>query len=248
MQETEEKTEEVKMEARRRTYLEEVRRRLRCAEAHYLQPECNERCPCYLKLAERDVSYQHEELEHAMDLPTEIQVLIIISFITDSDDFHAYTTCCRALYAIGHDRRYYKHYEHLWSKKKPPPEEKQHAARFERVKAEFQQAIEDVDLWAHPYHTCYNESVNGFRTHNLPKNKNFTSTCRSRAALSCLQYNEGSGCAARLVFTALDLEPNRLQQQLWDHLDGRREKDKKRKASDTCIRAELSHQGKAGQA
>lgn len=74
-------------------------------------------------------------------------------------------------------------------------EEKQHAARFERVKAEFQQAIEDVDLWAHPYHTC----------------------CRSRAALSCLQYNEGSGCAARLVFTALDLEPNRLQQQLWDH-------------------------------
>jgi len=151
-----------------------------------------------------------------MDFPTEIQVLII-SFITDSDDFHAYTTCCCALYAIGHDRRY----EHLRSKKKPPPEEKQHAARFERVKAEFQQAIEDVDLWAHPYHTCYNESVNGFRTHNLPKNKNLTSTCRSRAALSCLQYNE-----------ALDLEPYRLQQQLWDHLDGRQEKDKKRKASD----------------
>jgi len=56
MQETEEKTEEVKMEARRQTYLEEVRRWLRCAEAHYLQPECNERCPCYLKLVERDVS------------------------------------------------------------------------------------------------------------------------------------------------------------------------------------------------
>jgi len=73
-------------------------------------------------------------------------------------------------------------------------DETKHATRFMQVKAEFQQAIKDVDLWAHPYHTC----------------------CQSRAALSCLQYNEGSGHAAHLVFTALDLEPNCLQQQLWD--------------------------------
>jgi len=237
---TEKKTEEEKMEATRQTYLEEVRRRLKCAESHYLKPECDECCPCYINLLERDISYQHEELEHPMNLPPEIQVHII-SYLTDSDDFHCYTTSCHALYAIGHDKRYFKCYDHLRSKKKPVPDETKHATRFMQVKAEFQQAIKDVDLWAHPYHTCYNESVNGFRTRNLPKHKNLTSTCQSRAALSCLQYNEGSGHAAHLVFTALDLEPNCLQQQLWDRLDKRREQDKKRKSTEMHKRRTLAN-------
>jgi len=239
-EETEEKTEEEKLEARRQTYLKEVRRRLECAEAHYLMPECAERCPCYLYLLERELTYQHEDLECAMDFPPEIHAHII-SFLTDSNHFHAYTTTCCALYAIGHDKRYFKCYEHLRSKKDPVPDKVKHAVHFMQVKAEFRQAIKDVDLWAHPYHTCYNESVNGFRTRNLPKHKNLPSTCQSRAALSRLQYNEGSGHAAHLVFAALNLEPNRLQQQLWDRLDKRREQDKKRKSTEMHKRRTLAN-------
>jgi len=92
-------------------------------------------------------------------------------------------------------------------------DETKHATRFMQVKAEFQQAIKDVDLWAHPYHTC----------------------CQSRAALSCLQYNEGSGHAAHLVFTALDLEPNCLQQQLWDR---RAAHKAKRSPSDATVKVQ----------
>jgi len=59
--------------------------------------------------------------------------------------------------------------------------------------------------------------------------------------VSHLQYNEGSGHAAHLVFTALDLEPNCLQQQLWDRMDKRREQDKKRKSTEMHKRRTLAN-------
>lgn len=96
----------------------------------------------------------------------------------------------------------------------------------------FNTAIEDVDLYAHDQHTCYNEGANGNRTHDMPKHKTFPSTAMSRTAGARLKFNEGVGVAKELIHKNLGLAPNRLQAAEWKRLDGQRASTKKRRATE----------------
>ncbi len=215
----------------RDSYLDEVRRQLGFAHAHYLMPECLEGCPCYTPARKIVVTNnEFKKLDHPLGFPPELHCTIITYLGTKS--FIAYTSTCRALYALSQLDKYKPHFKHRRQKKLFIPYTEKQEARFEKLKSEWEQVIEDVGLYAHTHHTCHNEGANATRTRDLPKDKTFPSTSVSRATLTRVKFNEGVGHTKELIHQALGLAPNPLQLALWKHLDKRRASDKKRRATD----------------
>lgn len=205
---------------------------------------CDRGCPCYTpdrQLIITDITNDPNIL------PPELQVMLMVYLNTK--DFVSYTSTCRALYCIALDPSYRSHFSHRREKKKFIPYTEKLEVRFEKVIAAFDTAIDDVDLYAHPQHTCYNEAANGTRIHDMPKHKTFPCTSVARAAVARIKYNEGVGRAKELIHNALNIDSNRLQQAGRKRLDQRRGKDKKRRASEAFrVRTKANHQRKAKRA
>jgi hypothetical protein len=106
------------------------------------------------------------------------------------------------------------------------------ANQIKEAKSILDQAITDVDLYAHEYHTCYNEGANGHRTQFLPKHRAFPSTAEARAAGAVIRFNEGVQYQKGLILQELGLTPSKLQKRSWEKHDARRETDRKRRQSD----------------
>jgi hypothetical protein len=200
---------------------------LEFARAHYLFPVCDRGCPCYTP--DRQLSFAQFDNDDL--LPPELQV-IIISYLS-TKDFVSYTSTCSWLYAIAQDPKYQSHYEHRRHKKKYIQYTASLNKRFTNIAELLNNAVANANLYAHPYHTCYNEGANGHHTHDLPKHKTFPSTCTACAAGALVKFNEGAAYLKANVYKGLGLLPNRLQEAGWAKLDTRWENDKKRWQSDT---------------
>jgi hypothetical protein len=176
-----------------------------------------------------------------------MEVKIILYLPTKA--FIAYTSTCCTLYALALDQKYQHHFDHRREKKKFILYQDKFEAKFEKVIEFFNTAIEEVDLYAHDQHTCYNEAANGTRTHDMPKHKTFPSTAMSRTAGARLKFNKGVGGAKELIHKNLGLAPNRLQAAEWKRLDGQRASTKKRRATDAFRKhRQLQGQGQATKA
>jgi hypothetical protein len=222
-------------EEERATYIQMVVHNLEYAHAHYLFLVCDCGCPCYTP----DHQLSFTQFNNNNLLPPELQVIVILHLSTK--DFVSYTSTCSRLYALVKDPMYQSHYKHQWRKKKYIQYMASLNKCFTNITELLNDAIADIDLYTHPFHTCYNKGANSHHTHDLPKHKTFPSTSVARTAGALVKYNKGVGYLKENVLKGLSLMPNCLQKAGWAKLDAQWEKDKKRQQSDAYCKQTIEN-------
>jgi hypothetical protein len=219
-------------EEQEHAYLKDVSWRLECAKKHYLAPECSVGCPCYMPDRYIDITTITTNQDNTLiSLPHEI-LLHLISFLS-TRPFFLLAFTCKSLYTLSGDTSFAHHYIHQRQKKEylePCSHFTKHNT-LQKVTSIFDQIITRVPEFAHELHTCYNESLNGFRTKQLPKDKVFPSTNEGRCTWARYQYNNGAGEAKKHVWEALELPTNLHQVAAWTACGTRTLADQRRQSS-----------------
>lgn len=217
----------------RKNLIEEFRKRMECAKSHYFSPLCDPHCPC------TSPKYSISTIFHSLpfqDIQQIVELFTILLQVLPNEQsvfFQLGLTCKAYYYAWQTPDLQQKVPMRIrlpktkWFDDKGNEKKKK---KIEETKSLITKIIEKAKKFVHPYHTCYNESLNHSRTVDAPKSHIYYSY-EGRASLAPLRWNFGPGTSLSMIFDELGLVYDKSIKQYFQLLDKRAKNEQKRKKS-----------------